>query len=65
MPSYKDKNLKDLNHDETLVLSSFREVFQVNKWGIFFYKTMMNIVERTYRHTFHLQYKNQFVDSNN
>ena len=33
--------------------------------GIFFYKTMINIVDRTYRHAFHLQYKNQSNDSKN
>ena len=61
--SKKIKFVKDVNDDKMLVLSSFGEVSKVNKRGECFYKTMMGIVERTYRHTFHLQYKNQSTDS--
>ena len=52
------KFVNDVNIDETLVLSSSREVLEVNEREKYFYKTMRDIVERTYRHTFHLQYKN-------
>lgn len=55
--------MKDLNDDDTLVLSSSREVLQFNERGNCFYNTMRDIVERTYRHTFHLQYKNRSSDS--
>ena len=61
----KIKIIKDVNDDETLVLGSTGEVLQVNERGKCFYNTMRDIVERTYRRTFHLQYKNQFIDSKN
>ena len=54
--------MKDVNDDD-MVLSSSRVVLVVNERDNFFYKTMRDIVERTYRHTFHLQYKNQLNDS--
>ena len=57
--------MKDVNDDNTLVLSSSGEVLQVNERGKCFYNTMRDIVERTYRCTFHLQYKNQYNDSKN
>ena len=47
----KIKIIKDVNDDDTLVLSSSEELLEVNNRGDFFYKTMRNIVERTYRHT--------------
>ena len=50
----KMKNIKHVNDDETLVLSSTEVVLEVNERGNFFYKTMRDLVERTYRHTFHL-----------
>jgi hypothetical protein len=40
-------------------------VLEVNERGKNFYKTMRDIVEQTYRHTFHLQYINQSNDSKN
>jgi hypothetical protein len=40
-------------------------VLEVNERGKNFYKTMRDIVERTYRRTFHLQYINQSNDSKN
>ena len=57
--------MKDVNDDNTLVLSSSEEVLQVNERGKCFYNTMRDRVERTYIHTFHLKYKNQSSDSNN
>ena len=58
--------MKDVNYDDdTLVLSSSGEVPQVNERGKCVYNTMRYIVERTYRCTFHLYYKNQSSDSNN
>ena len=57
--------MEDLNYDE-LVLSSSRVVLEFNnKGGVEFYKTMRDIVERMYRRTFQLQYKNQSNDYNN
>ena len=61
----KIKVVKDVNEDETLVLNLAREVIQVNQRGKCSYKTLRNITERTYRCTFHLQYKNQSTDSKN
>ena len=46
--------MKDANDDHVLVPSSFGEVLQVNKWGKCFYSTMRDIMEITYRRTFHL-----------
>jgi hypothetical protein len=40
-------------------------VLEVNERGKLFYKTLRDIVERMYRCTFHLQYKNQSNDSKN
>ena len=54
--------MKDLNYDDDmLVLSSSREVLQVNERGKCFHNTMRGIVKITYRHTFHLQYKINLV----
>jgi len=50
-------------NDNDLVLSSSRVVLEVNEKGKLFYRTLRDIVERTYRHTFHLQYKNKSNDS--
>jgi hypothetical protein len=63
-PPNKKKITKDVNDDE-LVLSSYRVVLEVNDKGKNFYKTMRDIVERMYRHYFHLQYKNQSNESKN
>ena len=60
----KIKIIEDVNDDE-LVLSSSRVVLEVNERGENFYKTMRDIVEQTYRRSFHLQYINQFNDSKN
>jgi hypothetical protein len=56
--------IEDVNDDE-LVLSSSGVVLEVNERGENVYKTMMDIVERTYKRTFHLQYRNQYNDSKN
>ena len=61
----KIKIVKDVNDDETPVLNSSKDMLEVNERGKCFYKTIANIVERTYRCTFHLQYKNQSSDSKN
>ena len=53
----KKQIMDDLNDDE-LVLSSFGVVLEVNERGKNFYKIMRDIVERTYRCTFHLKYIN-------
>ena len=47
--------MKNVDGDDTLVLSSFGEVMQVNERGECFYNTMRDIVERTYRRSFQLQ----------
>ena len=44
----KIKIVKNVNNDETLVLSSFGEVLEVNERGKCFYKTMRDIVEIKY-----------------
>ena len=62
-PLKKIKIMKHVNDDDILVLSSSREVLQVNKRGKCFYNTMRDPVEITYRCTFHLQYKNKSNDS--
>jgi hypothetical protein len=49
--------MKDVNDDDMLVLSSFEEVLQVNEKEKYFYNTMRNIVERTYRRTLHFNTK--------
>jgi hypothetical protein len=61
----RTKFLKDVKDDDNLVISSTGVVLEVNERGKLFYKTLRDIVERTYRHTFHLQYKNQSNDSKN
>jgi hypothetical protein len=48
MLSLEDKNYKGINDDKTLVLISSIEVLEVNGKGKCFYKTMRDIVERTY-----------------
>jgi len=48
-----------------LVLSSSGVVLEINQKGGNFYRTMRNIVERTYRCTFQLQYRIQSNDSKN
>ena len=55
--------MKDVNDDGMSILSSYGEVLQVNERGKYLYNTMRDIVERTYKHTFHLQYKNKSSDS--
>ena len=40
-------------------------VLEVNERGKTFYKTLRDLVERMYRHSFHLQYKNQSSGSKN
>ena len=48
--------MKDVNYDDDmLVLSSSREVLQVNQREKCFYNTIRDIVERTFMQTFHLQ----------
>ena len=59
------KKFMDDANDDQLVLSSFRVVLEVNRRGKQFYNNMRDIVERTYRHTFHLQLKNESNDSKN
>ena len=59
------KIVKGVKEDEMLVLSSIGEALQVNKRGKYFYKTLRDIVERSYRCTFHIKYKSQFTDSKN
>ena len=53
------------SNDDQLVLSSSRVVLEFNRRGKEYYNTMRDIVERTYKRTFHLQYKNQSTDSKN
>jgi hypothetical protein len=57
--------MKDVNDDDNLVISSSGVVLEVNERGKLFYKTLRDILEITYKHTFHLQYKNQSNDSKN
>ena len=60
------KVVKDVNYEDyMLVFSSTGEVLQVNQRGGCFYKTLRNIMERTYRRTYDLQYKNQSIKSKN
>jgi hypothetical protein len=51
--------LKDVKDDYNLVINSTGVLLEVNERGKLFYKTFRDIVERTYRHTFHSHYKNQ------
>jgi len=46
--------LKDVKDDDSLVINSTRVVLEVNERGIFFYKILRDIVERTYRLIFDL-----------
>ena len=62
---FHPKKIKDVNEYDTLVLSSAGEVLQVNERGKCFYETLRDIVEITYRRTFHLEYKNKSRDSKN
>ena len=62
--SKKRKKIELANENEFL-LSSSRVVLEVNKRGKNFYKILRDLVERMYRHSFHLQHKNQSNDSNN
>ena len=57
--------MKDVYDNDTQGHNSSREVLQSKKRAKCFYNTMRDIVERTYRCTFHLYYKNQSSDSNN
>lgn len=52
--------MKDVNDDELVLNSSLREF---NGGG--FYKRVRDIVERTNRHFFYLQYKKQSNNSKN
>jgi hypothetical protein len=61
----RTKIVKDLNDDDGLVISSFGVVLEINERGEMFYKALRDIVERTYRNHFHLQYKNKSNDSKN
>ena len=56
--------MEDAN-DDKLVLSSSGVVLEVNERGKRFYKTMRGIVDRMYRHSFHLWYKAQSNESKN
>jgi hypothetical protein len=61
----RKKNIIEYVNDDELLLSSSRVVLEVSEREYLFYKTMRDIVERTYRQTFHLQYINQSNDSKN
>jgi len=50
----RTKKFKDVNDDDVLVINSFGVVLEVNERGKLFYKALRDIVERTYRHNFHL-----------
>jgi hypothetical protein len=58
-------SLKDVNDYGVSVIISFGLELEFNERGKLFYVTFRDIVERTYRLTFHLQYKNQSNDSKN
>ena len=60
----KIKIMKDVNDGE-LVLNSFAVVLEVNERGGNFYNAMRDMVEITYRHYFHIHYKNQLNHSQN
>ena len=60
------KKITEYSNDDQLVLNSSGVVLEVNIRGKDYYKkTMTDIVERTYRYNFHLQYRNQSNDSKN
>jgi hypothetical protein len=61
----RTKIVKDVNDDHSLVINSYGVVLEVNARGKMFYIYLRDIVERTYRRNFHLQYKNQSNDSKN
>jgi hypothetical protein len=61
----RKKILKDVNDDDDFVINSFGVVLEVNERAKSFYRALKDTVERTYRHNFHLQYKNQSSDSKN
>jgi hypothetical protein len=52
-------------NDHVLVLISSGVVLEVIEREKLFYRTLRDLVERTYRHTFNLQYTNQSTDSKN
>ena len=56
--------MDDLNDDES-VFSSYGVLLEVNENGKRFYKLVRDILERMYRCTFHLQFRNQFNGSKN
>ena len=60
----KEKKIEHANENE-LLLSSSGVVLEVNESGKKFYKSLRDLVERMYRHSFHLQYKYQSNDSKN
>ena len=60
--SKKRKKIEHANENE-LLLSSSGVVLEVNERGKNFYKSLRDLVERMYRRYFHLQYKNQSIDS--
>jgi hypothetical protein len=51
----RTKNVKDVNYDDDLVISSSGVVLEVNEMGKMFYRYLRDIVERMYIHHFHLQ----------
>ena len=60
----KEKKIEHANENEFL-LSSSGVVLEVNESGKNFYKSLRDLVERMYRSSFHLKYKNQSNDSKN
>ena len=64
--SKKTKKVQHANENENeLRLNSSGVVLEVNERGKNFYKNFRDLVERMYRCSFHLQYKNQSNDSKN
>jgi hypothetical protein len=61
----RKKNVKDVNDDDDLVISSYGVVLEDNEKGKLFYRSLSDIVEGMYRLIIHLQYKNQSSDSKN
>ena len=60
----RKKKIEHANENE-LLLSSSGVVLEVNERVKNFYKSLRDLVERMYRHSFHLQYKNKSNDSKN
>ena len=60
----KEKKIEHENENE-LLFSSSEVVLEVNERGKNFYKSLRDLVERMYRPSFHLQYKNQSNYSKN